>query len=642
MGTVHALYRGIEATASLTVRVRIVDYGSGLGPTTPAVVALNGGSDGGGPSLSADPTANGRSFLYPYDKTVWPLGLTSPLIMWTAPQAGDVYRLHYQERNYTYDGYYTLASLPAQMRLDQQAWDCITASNDSSTSPDPLAFSLSRWDHGSGQAYATASQTWAVAPESLRGAIYYWTASQTSSQAARIGHISRFQPGTGAAPQPLNNGACMGCHAVNAQGTILVADIDDNLEGNRPPDGGVPSVAPYGNWSGTRPWASFDITQSTLPLEYQSNKFGADVALTPDGKYLVFGGPTSVPGSKILSLGDPLTGNVFAASGLDDVVLHPGETNLEMPAFSPDGTKLAVVESANGHDSDNVIPGQPEIISYLDFQETGGDGGAPAFDPTLHAIVDVTGLNEAGAGIPVGLGYPSFTPDSKAVAFHAGTWSTGCATGCLDPDVDDGDLYLATLGGGAPLRLAAADDTPDPSDRFSSVEPTFNPVVRGGYSWVVFTSMRNWGNRAWPNDGTIPADAGADLHVNGKRRLWVAAVDTTLGAVDPSHPAIYLEGQEDTPNMRGFWTLASCIATPGASSGDAGTAADAAAQSSPDAGTCSNGFECCSGFCEQGVCVDVKKVACVGLGGACTSDSDCCNTGAVQCQQGVCRVPPPR
>src|SRR5207253_1547671 len=104
----------------------------------------------------------------------------------------------------------------------------ITASNDGSTSPDPLTFTLSRWDHGSGRAYVTASESWTIAPESLRGAIYYWTASQTNSQAARKGHISRFRPGSGAAPEPLNNGACMGCHAVNAQGTILVADIDDN------------------------------------------------------------------------------------------------------------------------------------------------------------------------------------------------------------------------------------------------------------------------------------------------------------------------------------------------------------------------------------------------------------------------------
>jgi hypothetical protein len=331
-----------------------------------------------------------------------------------------------------------------------------------------------------------------------------------------------------------------------------------------------------------------------------------------------------------MSLGDPLTGRVIATSGLDQVALHANEQNMEMPAFSPDGTMMAVVETADMRNPDNVTPTAPEMISYLNFSETTAAGG-PMFDPTLHVLVDPGALATSGVTIPPGLGYPSFSPDSKAVAFHAGTNSTGCHDDCKDDTYDDGDLYITTLSGGAPIRLAAANDPPDPNDRFQSVEPTFNPIVRGGYSWVVFTSMRNWGNFPWPNDGSQPGDAGVDSHYNGKRRLWVAAVDTKVGTIDPSHPAIYLEGQEDTPNMRGFWTLASCIQTPSAAT-DAGAAVDA----SPGNGSCTNGFECCSGFCEQGVCVDVSKVSCVGVGGSCTSSSDCCNSGQVTCLGGQC------
>ena len=57
-----------------------------------------------------------------------------------------------------FDGYYTLTSLPGQLRLDQSTWDRLTASNDASSGPDPLAFSLSRWDHVAKAAYATATQ----------------------------------------------------------------------------------------------------------------------------------------------------------------------------------------------------------------------------------------------------------------------------------------------------------------------------------------------------------------------------------------------------------------------------------------------------------------------------------------------------
>jgi hypothetical protein len=134
--------------------------------------------------------------------------------------------------------------------------------------------------------------------------------------------------------------------------------------------------------------------------------------------------------------------------------------------------------------------------------------------------------------------------------------------------------------------------------------------------------MRAWGNSPWP------AGVGSG-HVNAKRRLWVAAVDPSIGAVDPSHPAIYLEGQEDTPNMRGFWTLSSCIATPPPAAGDAGAGADAGA-------ACTAGFQCCSGFCAGGQCIDVTTAACTGFGGACTTSADCCNSSVVTCVRGVC------
>ncbi|MGH7330382.1 MAG: hypothetical protein ACREJX_18700, partial [Polyangiaceae bacterium] len=143
-------------------------------------------------------------------------------------------------------------------------------------------------------------------------------------------------------------------------------------------------------------------------------------------------------------------------------------------------------------------------------------------------------------------------------------------------------------------------------------EPTFNPVDRGGYFWVVFSSARTWGNTL-AGHGTM-----------GDKRLWVAAIDKTLGTVDPSHPPFYIEGQvSTTENMRGFWALAACIPT--------GT-------TNPDGGaSCTAGFECCSGFCDSGVCVDVTQVACKNIGDTCTSPSDCCNSDVVSCTGGKCQ-----
>jgi hypothetical protein len=73
--------------------------------------------------------------------------------------------------------------------------------------------------------------------------------------------------------------------------------------------------------------------------------------------------------------------------------------------------------------------------------------------------------------------------------------------------------------------------------------------------------------------------------------------------------------------MRGFWALAACIPTKGG-------------------GSCQAGFECCSGFCDTGVCVDTNTFACKQLGDTCTTAADCCNDDKVSCLDGVCAVPP--
>jgi hypothetical protein len=603
-GTLHGVYGALSATATLTVSIARRDLGSVSAGVAAALDA----------ATAKDPAVS--TLLYPYDKTVFALGLTSPLVMWDAPNAGDTYRIHLEQANYKYDAYAVVAQ-PAQFRIDQAVWDLVTASNKGAGTP--LTLEVSRYDVATMKAYVSATETFTIAPESLAGAIYYWTASKDASNNLN-GHITRFRPGTGATPVQLNNGKCMGCHAVNAQGTVLVADIDDENED----DAGAhtdPSVAPYSNWSKTRPWASFDVSNADndagAPLKLETNKFGADIALTPDGTYVVFGGPTPVgggtaqPGSKFFSLGKVSDGTVIATSGLDDVTL-PAGMGMQMPAFSPDGTKLAVVVSKL--DTDNVIPNDTGTsIQYLDFTQA-----TPSFGATPHMLVDGTDAvftSTTGHG----LAYPSFTPDSKSVAFHVGVHATGCTGSCDNATTDDGNLFVQPVakgGAASPVHMALASDPPNAAEASLSVEPTFNPQARGGYSWVVFTSMRTWGNRPFPA-GTA---AGP---VNGKRRLWVAAVDPAIGTTDPSHPAFYLEGQDDTPNMRGFWANAACTAT--------------APAGQPPA-QCTAGFQCCSGFCVQTQCVDVSTVACAGVGDSCKTAGDCCNPDAVQCVDGKCKT----
>jgi len=96
----------------------------------------------------------------------------------------------------------------------------------------------------------------------------------------------------------------------------------------------------------------------------------------------------------------------------------------------------------------------------------------------------------------------------------------------------------------------------------------------------------------------------------------VAAIDGDIKTADPSHPAFYLEGQEDTPNMRAFWALSAMHSN--AAPGEKGM-------------MCKANFECCSGFCVEGVCVDKQTQVCAGIGDACATVGECCNAAAVSC-----------
>lgn len=576
VGQIHAVYKGQSASATLTVTLKIREIGPGV--AAGAVAAL----DGVTAASPNDPSNASGTLLYPYDQTVLPLGLATPTLQWTAPQANDVYRLHYEEANYTFDGYYTLATLPGRMSLAQTHWDEITASNGAATAPDPLKFKLYRYDGAN--AYFDAQESWTIAPANVNGAIYYWTTSGS-------GGLTRISPGAGSTPTPVDNGECMGCHGVSADGTTIVASIDHNTL----PDGGAANY---------REWVKFDLQPGAVPAvnKLHSNLYGANIAVNHNGKYVVFGGKENGPPSASTSglhFGDAQTGQELTGSGITDWTL-PGWGAYEYldPAFSPGGGKLAAVaaDAALG-------TWQKSELFVSSFDESARTFTAP----TSLVRYDTFG------GSQYAIGYPSFTPDDNWVAFHVGTHGAGCHDSCNASTTDSSALYIMSTAGGSPIKLDKLNDgSPNASDHNEAYEPTFNPVERGGYFWVVFSSARTWGNTL-TGHGTM-----------GDKRLWVAAIDKTIGTVDPSHPPFYIEGQvSSTENMRGFWALAACIPT--------GT-------TSPDGGaSCTAGFECCSGFCDSGVCVDVTQVACKNLGDSCTQASDCCNSDVVTCTGGKCQ-----
>ncbi len=198
-------------------------------------------------------------------------------------------------------------------------------------------------------------------------------------------------------------------------------------------------------------------------------------------------------------------------------------------------------------------------------------------------------------------------------------WWADLATGTAHPldranGIDNGVSYL-------PTGPNEHDD-----DTTLQYEPTVNPVVSGGYVWVIFMSRRLYGNVAtidpWWSD---PREHNLTVNVTPKK-LWVAAIDLNAQpGTDPSHPAFYLPAQElMAGNSRGFWVVDPCKA---------------------DGSSCESGDQCCGGYCQQdadagGLVCSNHTNQCSNEYDKCTVAEDCCDflQGAT-CINGRCAGP---
>jgi hypothetical protein len=333
--------------------------------------------------------------------------------------------------------------------------------------------------------------------------------------------------------------------------------------------------------------ASYAIGASLTTRNAQNTDIFTYGGLTPDGAYSMSATNYRTWTNKPSRLYDTSTGASVAASGWDGTITNAGTVG-----FSPDGKHIAFVHEDTG---------QGHTIGMMDVALS---------TKTFSNLQDIATVSSSYVA------WPAFTPDSTWVIFHAGTSAQ------FETDKGaKGDLYITNGASHTVSRLDALDGysgsgtylpAADPGMNFA---PTVLPEAVGGYFWVVFTSHRSYGN-------TLPTQDNGDQ--NGK--LWVAAVDIApVEGKDPSHPALYLDGQESgADNLRGFWVLPPCQTT--------GT-------------TCVSGDECCTGFCRSGdggstQCVPPPS-GCSNEYESCTTNADCCDSNDL-CINGRCAQPAPQ
>jgi hypothetical protein len=534
---VKAALNGETATATVTVNIQTAVNPGALSDADQT--ALKGASD-------ADP---GVVWAYPYNGTVFPKGLVAPELMWNGSAGGDRYYIHLKGKYADFE-IFTTADPPSRFTLDDVSWKQLTESGHGG----PVALHVARLPAGAATGTVIADHSWTIANGSLKGTVYYWSNN--------LGRVLRIKPGAGTPPEdflpPQAHDGCSTCHAVSANGSTLVIGGDtsvsvlDLLSNN--PVLSLPTVGkPVRNW--------------------------AMAAVSPNGKVLVENNaPLPGPPGGSDGMWDTQAGSKLAATGLEGAFL-------DMPAFAPNGTKIAYVDhnthglAVYDYDAVNVKASNP-----VGLVPPGGDGN-------LNAIV-----------------FPSVSPDAKWVVYHRGQYPNS-----LDTRFGPGSLYLASVDQpGVEQRLAQLDGdaypfAAGPRDLNYNYEPTFAPLNAGGFTWVVFTSRRTLGNRLTGGPDAV-------------KQLWVAAIDQSPQAgVDPSHPAFWVPGQDANLNMRGFWALDPCKQV-----GEG----------------CGTGSECCNQNCDTGVCKDPDPNECAQDGNHCEKDGDCCDPTS-KCINNICSEAPP-
>ncbi len=366
-----------------------------------------------------------------------------------------------------------------------------------------------------------------------------------------------------------------------------------------------------------------------------------------------------VPGPVSAGLIDTATGQVVQSTGLDPKLF------MWMPQFSPKGDKVVfnnarlVDGKTDRHElaimdfnQDTRTFSNLRVISTRQdagvtrslYRPEGGPGElagpiSQSCTPSLNngSIFGVTDaaratMTDGSCSGPCYPAWPFFTPDGNGVIYSLISEPDFAVAFPGRDKSAKSELWYVDVNTKERVRLDNANKVLGQGG-LDNYYPTVLPVQVGGYYWVFFTSMRQWGTRVYKGNELDALTFGPSAVEAIKKRLWVAAIKprATPGSsefeegklTDPSLPAFYLEGQSNTGNTRAFAALNPC---------------------KTDGNSCTSGLDCCSGYCDinegktEGTCVPM--VTCSSLNEKCEVDADCCEAkpGETQntCIAGYC------
>ncbi|MFO0665944.1 MAG: dickkopf-related protein [Polyangiaceae bacterium] len=646
-------YVGAFASNIVTTQVRVQK--TTVSATDPPAVGVTAASF---PTLTGAEPAETATIIYPYNGTMFPLGLPSPLLQWSTadlasgvkvsiryPSTGTPIFESSEIRTEAISFPTPLLTPKPRATIPQTDWAAFEQSvnRNRATLGDTGAIVLRRYVGGVARQEVKVDVRFA--PTQLKGRIYYntyGTALVTNYSGAQQSPGGAFPGGAfGAATLQViigqsaptvvagSNSACRVCHSASSDGQMIITAHSNYNTFRYDMPGAGPLGTAYGGsrfiFPGIHPNRTRVLTSagghSGDSASFLFDQTGAAVTggtqpTNLKAAYPTFShettGPTQVAftftGGSPLPLANPptapVTGDGKTLSMMDfdgnrtfsnfRNIYTPPSGKAWWPAFLP--------------------PGENGVVWHQEFRSNGRDPGGTRSDCEGGCL----------GGATAEIWWAKTTGAPTATRLHNLNGYVGnTATG-----------YLPT----GPNRHGGPGSDPDFYEQRYNYEPTVLPVVRGGYSWVTFTSRRLYGNVATVNPyASDPRFYNISIEPTTKK-LWISALNTGAAAgTDPSFPAFYLPGQElISGNMRGYFVLDACR-SPGAKI---------------PANECETDLDCCAGsVCAldrpisappKRYCVNASPAACRADGESCVADGECCNfaTGT-RCASGVCALPPP-
>lgn len=543
-GEIEVEAEGHSATASIRIRLETVVFGEGVTADVLPRFAI--------PAID-DPIRE-ATLLYPLDGTVMPQNVYPADVQWQTSTPGDLYRVSIEKPNATLIGYVAAdAGFRNGWLADEFGWRRLAQSDPES----PAAIRVDRLEAASGELIRGKPVQMRFARAALTGSVYYWDIG--------AGRIIRIDDGTNnrQAFMPSPPLGCVGCHSVSSSGRYMAGRF-----------GGGENIASVFD-------LTKDLTSDPPPLEFPTSEsmrwwFSS---WSPDDTRLVVSLTEGAPSTAGLALVDPKTGTYV--SPVEGALPTGLATH---PAWAPDGNEIAYVGNLDVWGGANTT-GDIRALEVLGPDRIGASRLLVAGD-------QIPGAVPAGRAAS----YPSYSPDSRWLAFAHGTSSRS--------ETGESALYFLRRDGTGLVRLDNASGGPN---GVTSFQPRFSPFEQDGYYWLSFLSRRDYGN---PIAGT----AGT-----GRQQIWVAAIKTNpQPGEDPSTVPYWLPGQSTASlNISAYWAPRPCR---------------------EGGASCAVGAECCSQVCNAdtsgAICTDPPSGGCAQFGEACTGDGDCCV--GLPCGGGVC------